>query len=166
MNSAWSTNDALFFKELKEGHNWQYLPATFFHLSGLQVEIPELRIRSSIQEAQKWKDSADLIVQGQLIEVKSRNERFITPESFPYSTIFIDTVSGYDAKKIKPLAYVMISRITGSMLAMRSTSNKGWMIESRWDHVRKIHDDFYVGSKNNLQTLDILVSYIKKVSNG
>jgi hypothetical protein len=158
---SWSQNDDLFFKELNEGHRWQALPALFFRLQGFSVEMPELRVRSSIKEAGKWKDSADLIVQGQLLEVKSRNESFYSPESFPYPTILVDTESGYQAKETKPLAYIMISRPTGVMLALRATSPKGWMVERKRDRVRNIWDNFYLAERSSLQTLDCLVSFIR-----
>ena len=162
----WSENDTLFFKELKEGHQWQYLPAVFFQLHGLLVEVPELRVRDSIQEACKWKDSVDLIVNGRLIEVKSRNEHFTSSASFPYHTILVDTVSGYKAKETKPLAYVMISRPTGAMLTLKATSSKGWLIETKYDRIREIHDEFFVSDRANLQTLDCLVAFIKSLHGG
>jgi hypothetical protein len=162
-SKKWQNNDELFFKELKQGYYWQHLPLTFFELHGLEVQMPELKFRASIKEAEKWKNSSDLIVNGFIIEVKSRNESFTSPESFPYETILVDTVSGYDAKDVKPLAYIMISRPTGAMLTLRSTSSKGWQKESKFDNIRKITDDFYLCKKKRLQTLDVLVSYIKNL---
>lgn len=158
---SWKNNDQLFMKELREGYQWQNLPAVFFRLQGLEVEIPELKIRSSIKEAYKWSDTPDLIVNGSIIEVKSRNETFTSGSSFPYETVFIDTVSGYDAKKIKPLAYVMISRPTGAMVVLKTLSSKGWNIESKFDHTRKIRENFYVCRRRHLQSPDVLVSYLK-----
>lgn len=159
---SWKNNDELFFKELKEGHSWQQLPALFFKLRGLSVEIPELKIRSSIEEAHKWIDTPDLLVNGHIIEVKSRNESFVSGDSYPYKTAFVDTVSGYNSKITKPLAYVIISRPTGAMVVLKTLSSKGWSIESKFDHIRKIKEDFYVCKPKHLQTLDVLVSYIKR----
>lgn len=160
-DKSWSQNDALFFKELKEGYQWQQMPALYFQLRGLSVEVPELKIRSSIKEASKWINTPDLLVNGHVIEIKSRNESFTSGNDYPYPTVFVDTVSGYEAKETKPLAYVIISRPTGSMVVLKTLSSKGWMVESKFDHVRKIKEDFYVCKPKHLQTLDILVSYIK-----
>lgn len=158
---SWKNNDELFFKELKEGHQWQQLPALFLKLHGLSVEVPELKIRSSIKEANRWINAPDLLVNGYVIEVKSRNESFISGSTYPYETVFVDTVSGYNAKEIKPLAYIIISRPTGAMVVLKTLSSKGWNIESKFDHVRKIKEDFYVCKPKHLQTLDVLISYIK-----
>lgn len=157
----WNQNDKLFFSELRNGFNWQSLPALFFKLHGLNVEMPELKVRSSIDEAHNWLSETDLIVNGHFIEIKSRNESFTTPKSFPYDTIFIDTVSGYDAKEKKPTAYIMISRPTGSMLCIRADKSNGWTVERKFDHVRKIWDDFYLAPRKRLQTLDALLKFIK-----
>ena len=159
--TSWGDNDKLFFSELKNGFDWQSLPALFFKLHGLNVGMPSLKIRSSIKDAHNWLNEPDLIVNGHHIEIKSRNESFTTPRSFPYSTVFIDTVSGYDAKKKKPTAYIMISRPTGNMLCIRAGSSNGWTVEHKFDHVRKIWDDFYLSPKERLQTLDVLLQFIR-----
>ena len=160
-NMHWSENDNLFLGELKNGFDWQSLPALFFKLHGLDVEMPNLKIRPSIKVAHNWLNETDLIVNGRFIEVKSRNEKFTTPKSFPYPTIFVDTVSGYNAKNEKPIAYVMISRPTGNMLCVRADNPGGWAINKRFDNVRKIWDDFYLSPKERLQTLDVLVKFLK-----
>ena len=159
--TSWSENDDLFLSELKSGFDWQSLPALFFKLHGLNVEMPSLRVRSSIKEAHNWLDETDLIVNGHSIEIKSRNENFTTPRSFPYPTIFVDTVSGYNAKKKKPTAYIMISRPTGSMLCIRADNSSGWTTERRFDRVREIWDDFYLAPKERLQALDTLLKFIR-----
>lgn len=159
----WSENDTLFKKELEEGQAWQNHVGNFLRLSGLDVHIPPLTVRESIKEAGKWSDSKDLIVKDQVIEVKARNERFTIPESFPYDTIFVDTVSGYEAKKVKPIAYINISKQTGSMIALPSTSSIGWLTENRFDHVRKIYDDFYLAPKMRFHVIDVLVDRLKRL---
>ncbi len=67
---SWSQNDTLFFEELKQGHNWQNYPALFLSLQGFKVEMPNLSIRENIQEADKYKNSADLIVNGKILEFR------------------------------------------------------------------------------------------------
>lgn len=161
---SWAQNDKLFFSELKSGYEWQFIPAMFFKLQGFSVEVPELTIRSNIDEADKWIESKDLIVNGYHIECKSRNEEFTNSGDYPYDTCFIDTVSGYDAKTIKPLAYIIISRKTGSMLCIQSESNHGWKVEEKFDHVRKIRERFYTCQKNRLHPMSKLNAYILSIS--
>ena len=158
----WKNNDELFIKELKAGHDWQRLAATYFELHGFDVVMPELTIRDSIKQAGDWIDSKDLKVNSNIIEVKSRNEIFSLPQYFPYDTVFIDTVAGYNAKKTKPLAYVMISRPTGAMLCLKTDNSDGWRTEEKFDRTRKINEVFYVCDKTRLQSMNYLLMLLKK----
>jgi hypothetical protein len=157
----WSENDDLFFSQLKEGFEWQKLPKLFFELHGLSVEMPELTIRDSIKDAGLYLSSKDLIVNGHTIETKSRNETFTYPLSFPYRTLFVDTVSGFDGKKKKPLAYLFISKPTGCMISLMTSTISAWIVEEKFDRVRKITDKFYLADKKLCTTLDELIEVIK-----
>lgn len=157
----WSQNDALFLKELEEGHAWQYLPALFLQLHKLEVIVPELKVRDNIKEARKFKDTVDLLVNGKEIEVKSRNEAFTSPESFPYPTVIVDTVNGYNIKEKKPLAYIMVSKKTGSLLYLKTSSPEGWTVEEKFDQTRRIRDKFYMASKSLLQPMDQLLEVLR-----
>lgn len=162
MTVAWSANTDLFLRELRAGHSWQYLPLTFFRLHGLPAEMPDLSVRKDISEAEHWKDSQDITIGEHAIEVKSRNEAFTSPESFPYATVIVDTISGWDQKVKKPLSYVMVSRPTGAMLCLRGTSNEDWTTEQKYDSVRNIRDDFYVAPKGKLRTMNALIEMLKR----
>jgi hypothetical protein len=159
--TTWSENDDLFFSQLKEGFEWQKLPKLFFELHGLQVEMPELTIRKSIKDAADYICTKDLIVNGHIIETKSRNEAFTYPLSFPYRTLFVDTVSGFDGKKTKPLAYVFISRPTGSMICLMSSTSHLWQKEQKFDRIRNINDTFYLADKKLCTELNDLVDVLK-----
>lgn len=159
----WQDNDALFFEELKQGHAWQTLPATFLSLQGFQVEIPSLKIRSSIVEASNWKNDIDLYVNGIPLEIKSRNEEFTSPESFPFATTFVDTCAGYDAKEKKPFAYIMVSRPTGAMLALQGNKPTKWIREQRFDRTRRIKDWFYLAPKEQLHPMSRIVTALRSI---
>jgi hypothetical protein len=161
----WSENNELFIKELEEGFAWQALPMLFFKLNGFEVQMPELEIREdSIKNADRFFNSKDLFVNGMRIEIKSRKEKFTSPESFPYETAMVDTVKKFTGRKDKPVAYVMISRHTGSMLWVDATRHEDWEIIERFDNTRKFREKFFVVSKNKLMTLNTLVTAIKRAS--
>jgi hypothetical protein len=162
MTTAWSENDNLFFSQLKEGYNWQKLPKLFFELHGLSVEMPELTIRDSISTASEYLSSKDLIVNGYSLETKSRNESFTYPLSFPYKTLLVDTVSGFNGKVVKPLAYLFISRPTGSMIGLMTNTRNKWNIEKKYDRVRHITDEFYVADRLLCIQMDELLEELKK----
>jgi len=158
----WSENDELFIKELKEGHEWQFYTALFFKLHGLKVEIPKLTIRENIAEADKWKDSFDIIVEDVPLENKSRNESFTFNGDFPYPTIIVDTVKGFDAKTIRPHGYTMISKPTGIILWLPVSTYPKWTKEKIHDNTRNLDDEFYVCDPKYLQHIDTLLRFLKK----
>jgi len=160
----WFKNDALFFAQLKAGYDWQLLPAIFFRCCGLLVEMPKLTVRDNVADAPAWTDSdTDLVVNGKVIEVKSRGERFTHPNDFPYDEPFVDTVSGYDAKNPKPVAYVFVSQITGCMVCVSSSSSKRFRVLAKHDRVRDIDERFYVCDRSMLRTMNKLVVHLKLV---
>lgn len=163
-STPWKENDELFFSELKTGHAWQSLPALFFRLNKLHVEIPQLSIRENIEQADQWIQTVDLIVEGVHLEVKSRNESFTSPATFPYDTILVDTCKSYDTKTKKPMAYIMISRPTGAMLALPSVKPDKWTTCLKYDRVRKIRDKFYLAPRELLRPMDVLIKAIQKAS--
>ena len=160
-NTTWSENDELFIKELKEGHEWQSYPALFFKLHGLKVEMPKLTIRENISEADKWKDSFDFIIEDLPFEHKSRNIEFTCPQDYPYDTVFIDTVKGWDQKAIKP-SYIFTSKTTGCMLWLPAMYSEKFTKVTKFDRVRNINEEFYVIDPKYLQHISTLLKKLKR----
>lgn len=161
----WSEDNNLFIKELTEGFAWQSIPMMFFKLHGFDVQMPELEIRKdSIKNAQPYFNSKDLFVNNMRIEIKSRKESFSSPESFPYDTAMVDTVKKFSGRDDKPVAYVMISRFTGSMLWVDATRYQEWEVIERFDNTRRFREKFYVVDKSKMMTMNTLVSALKRAS--
>ena len=166
MTIPWSQNDPLFRKLVTEGHAWQTLPCVFLRLSGFTVEMPDLSIREDISKADAWLESYDLKIEGLVIEVKSRPFKFTGPHDWPTPRLpaFLDTTKKWDARSMKPFAYVFISKPTGNMVA---TCSKGpargrWGKTKRFDRVRKFHEEFYTVGRDHLVTMDVLVEALRK----
>lgn len=159
---AWSVNDDLFKRELEIGYAWQCFAASFFACNGLSVYLPPMTYRKNLSEAAEWtKHDEDMKINGRVIEVKSRRERFTHPDTFPYETAFVDTVSGYEAKDPKPIAYVFVSQSTGSMVCVSSETASKFSISRKHDRVRGIDEDFYTCPRSMLRTMDRLVAYLR-----
>jgi hypothetical protein len=158
----WFSNDKLFLRELRDGHAWQMLPTVFFALHGLEVVVPSLAVRRDVSERRAWRSSVDIRVGGWDIEVKSRRERFTSPADYPYPTAYVDTVSGYESKPRPPLAYVLVSRPTGGMLALSvARTRELWTVRESRDRTRGITDAFYEVPRRCLVSLDALVGALK-----
>lgn len=171
MTVPWRQNDALFRDLVSEGHAWQTLPYVFLQLSGFDVEMPDLSIREDISKVGAWLDSYDLKIGELPIEVKSRPFRFTGPYDWPTPRLpaFLDTTKKWDAKTVKPFAYVFISKPTGCMVATcaKGPAKGRWERLKRFDHVRKFHEEFYTVGRSHLVTMDVLVEALRKeVSHG
>ena len=171
MTVPWSQNDALFKQLLSTGHAWQMLPYVFLTLSGFKVEMPDLSIRKDISEAGDWLETYDLRVGDCRIEVKTRSFAFTNPSDWPYTRLpaFLDTTKKWDARPIKPFAYVFVSKTTGCMVSTCSTdSAKGrWGRLERFDRVRRFREEFYTVNRKHLVSMEALVKALKKeVSHG
>jgi hypothetical protein len=129
----WSQNDALFRDLVTEGHAWQAIPYIFLRLQGFDVDMPDLSIREDISKADAWLETYDLRIGDLLIEVKSRSFRFTSPYDWPPAKLpaFLDTTKKWDAKPVKPFAYIFISKVTGGMIATCAIEGA----QGRWERV-------------------------------
>lgn len=159
----WSENDALFKQELEEGYRWQLRVADYLKQQGLDVEVPALTFRKHISQAGQYSDLADIECRGKVIEVKSRKLRFTNPLNFPYDTILVDTVNGWESKDRKPDAYICISTITGGMIALPGISHAKWVKVPRFDHTRRIRDMFYECHRREWRTIIAFVDALKRI---
>jgi hypothetical protein len=73
----------------------------------------------------------------------------------------VDTVSGFDAKVVKPWAYVIVSQITEGMFVIPASTKQYWTIRSYHDVDRDIQDRFYMTSKRHcrpfVEMVDLLL---------
>jgi len=86
------------------------------------------------------------------------------PSTFPYDDLIVDTVSGYEAKEPKPIAYVMVSQKTGGMFVIPTAFSKSWRVERKYDRDRKHEDDFYLTNKRFGRPFSQLVSKLKEIA--
>lgn len=161
----WFDNDELFLSECEKGHKWERYVAHFLSLQGLKIDIEEQTLRKTIAEADQYKNTIDLECKGVRIEVKSRDIVFHTVNDFPYETILVDTVSGWEAKDPPPHLVLCVSQKTGAMIFLPATSKSKdkWFQRQRFDHVRKITDNFYEAPKHMWKPVDQLTTILKRV---
>jgi hypothetical protein len=164
----WFANDALFFQQLEEGHRWALRVGWRLLAEGFPVQVTKPTRRPRINDRGVYTDELDIRVGRRdplVLEVKSRALAFTDePASYPYATAFVDTAKGWEAKEHKPVAVVLVSQRTGSMLVIPvRTSRKTWRTEQRTDRVRGISERFYTVKKEQLQRFDALVSWLRTV---
>lgn len=149
---------------MTEGHTFNELVAQRLRDAGIGCTVPELELVTLDADIRRMtRLEKDIILDnGLVLEVKSRNLGFSEdPSVFWQSNIYVDTVSGYEAKEVKPYAYVMVSQKSGNMLIVHSNTAKHWFKHTTQDPYRKITETFYKVDKMCLTTWDSLIDELK-----
>lgn len=152
---------------MTEGHSYNEVVAQRLRSEGINCEVPELELVSTSEEIRRMTENEkDIILDnGLVLEVKSRNIGFSEdPSLFWQKDIYVDTVSGYEAKKVKPYAYVMVSQKSGNMIVVHGDTKEHWFKKTVTDPYRKVTDVFYKIEKKHLNTWDSLIDRLKDIS--
>ena len=158
--------DALFIKELRDGHQWQLWVALQLLKAGLAVEVPELQIRPSQDEINGFTDVGDVIVhlpgRRVVLEVKSRSIVFTGVQDYPYPTAFVDRVNTWQRKQChRPAEVLLVSQQTGAIIGISAKTEDRWMVENRHDNVREYDRAYYMASKGLLYGFAEIVDLLK-----
>jgi len=170
-NQNWLDNHELFYSELLKGVKYQKVLEQKILESGIIVHSSKfcynfdlkadesqytewMKSRKDIESTRKeYSEKEEDVIIGQnkiLCECKSRDLNFINVSSFPFSDIFIDTVYGYEKKKIKPAYTFCISQKTKAIIYLdTSIENKNkWQKKSIFDKKRGISEMNYSAPKS------------------
>lgn len=168
----WLDNHELFYKELQTGLKFQSILAQklkeqgvpiFFESIGLDLDPDNL----SQEQYQEWlstrkdvkasrkkygEQDKDILIGSNKMpcECKSRDVAFVDVNSFPYADIFIDTVSGYEKKKVKPAYTFCISQKSNAIIYTDSSpeNSSKWLKKYIYDKKRGIKELNYSAPKN------------------
>lgn len=154
-----------YMKAFGEGQRVAEKVGLFLNHQGVDCKVTEL---SLAKDPSEWSDYTEndkdiILPNGDVIEVKEINQRFTgEPSSWPFREVIVDTYSGYEAKKVKPIAYIFVSKQTKALLSMPTEKPRGWKVVKKWDQYRRIHEDFYFAPTSMLRPIEALVEYLKK----
>jgi len=158
-------SDELFYRELEIGRAHEVIVGNALRAHKIKCTFTnQVEYIDDFDERQKkYAGSPDIVLEnGDIIEVKSRNLDFDDdPDSFPYPTVFVETISSWKGHEPTPLAVVHISQITGEMLVTMGYDEPNWKIEKKFDRVRQIYDTWYMAERDHLESFKFLVGYIK-----
>lgn len=168
MNRNNRASDEIFRREATIGQQYAELVAARLTEHGINAEATELTFAETEEQIADYEDEQDVLLDtGQCVEVKSRNLDFgADPQSFPYTTAFVDTVSGWRKKKNKPVAVVFVSRTTNEMLVVMGDTDSQWGHVKKFDRIRKHYDTFHIVPRKTLLPFDTAVEEIRKRLDG
>lgn len=159
----WFDDEAKFVRELGVGHRWAQVVAKHLQQRRLSVEVTPMELREHVDERHLFADEIDLTVGNarRRVDVKSRDLAFTGPHDYPYPTAFVDTVSGWEKKKHKPCAIVLISQRTNGLAVIRRSTRMAWSQEEHFDRRRKINDMFFMVPREHLASFDEFVDWLR-----
>ena len=133
-------NKELFTSELLKGYLWQlYVAEQFRQLGAKTVDCPPLAPYKGWKHSKEHANSADIVVNGHIIEVKSRDLVFTSAEDFPFDTVAVETKQGFEAKTDKPVMYVTVCQHNGALIALDVAKTRDeWEVKRRFDTKRRI----------------------------
>lgn len=147
-----------------EGGRWASKVADMLNDAGVRCEATPIRIASDNMERDYMTKHEQDIVFGwsdQCLEVKSSSRDFtFDVQAYPFASLFVDTVSGFDAKAQTPLAYVLISQITSEAVCISPKSLDTWRKVNTYDKKREIMEWFYSAPKSALIPFGSLVQFL------
>ncbi len=163
----WQDNDDLFLRELKEGRQWEFYVAMKLLQAGIWVHVPLKSVRKSIEEAPSYANEADIWVMRRnpmKIEVKSSRSVFTCPKDVPPNRrpFIITTQSSWENAETKPAAVVIVSQQTRGIIVASGKRSGEWEVQRRYDHFRRIHDNFLLAPVGSLYEFDDLVEALQK----
>ncbi len=149
------------------GGYWSKEVAKILNSRGVRCEAPDVKIaKNSYEREEMTKFEKDIIFNwtDKCLEVKSSTREFTDDVlQYPFDSLFVDTVSGFDAKVDKPLAYVLISQKTRGIVCISPKTYDQWRKVNTFDNKRQIMEWFYSAPKSVLRSFDELVAYLKKI---
>jgi hypothetical protein len=158
---SWTTKD--FHGELQDGHSWAQKVANYLNAQGLDCTCTPISYAKTQAEIEVFTKTDKDITFNKMtgnLEVKSLRTEFTSPKDWPWQTAIVDTASGWKQKEEKPVAVILVSKITGAMIAVPVSTEHEWKVERRFDSLRKFEDNFLMVSRRHLRTIDELVVWL------
>ncbi len=164
----WSENDKLFFDEARKGQRWQEYVGQRLAEAGFKTQVHGLELRDNIEQAGEYKDQEDIWVWTPsgtklVIECKSRDLSFTSPETFPFDAPMVDTESSWEKKGRKPDLYVCVSQRTGAIIALSKADRSHWFTKQAYDSVRRIRDTWLCCHKKHWYSFETLVEALQEI---
>jgi hypothetical protein len=127
----WVPNYSLerFVERLAGSHAWAQDVADKLKAAGVAASVSPYAVRDGVKDIARFaRDETDLVLEGSGlgIEVKSRAQAWTSGDDFPFPTMFVDTYSGYLLKRKRPLAYVCVSQVKGTMSVIPTYTSAHW----------------------------------------
>jgi len=126
-------SDNTFLNAMVDAYRWELYVLQQIQMRGHWGAIHPLRTRPDRVQAQQYSDPYDLLIGSQPgtpvsaswqlhLDVKARSYPFVTPESWPFSTVTVDPVSRFDKRDVQPDWWAVVSSRNGAVMFIDTES--------------------------------------------
>ena len=138
-------NHQLFLKHLSASHQAVWTAALWMWSTGRQVTINPTTSSEKYKDRMKHRDSGDLLVNGNRVEVKKRGINFTGKDDWPHKDFLVCAKHSYDMAENKPTGYIIMSSDMNYAGLVSSETYDQWGVTHRKDSRYKDYSqDFYV----------------------
>lgn len=156
-------DDEFFREQLRRGDYWAEQVAKRIREAGKFAKASPTEFAETEAEREHFKqfDKDIELSNNRVLEVKSRNLSFSDdPTSFPYETAFMDTVEGWLAKDVQPVAVAVVSQVTGAVLVAPVSRFSEWTRLETFDRVRGFPVTVFECPKALLKTFQAFIDWL------
>ena len=146
------------------GKEWEHKVAQALRDRGIDAVVVSEEATFDKPREHYTKNDVDILVNPDsdrptVIEVKSRRDTctFTGPADFPFPTVFVDTLQGWQGKATKPDYYLFVSQNTGCILALPTTDRRRWKVKKIFDRGYGYPTKTIIAPAEELKSLDWLV---------
>jgi hypothetical protein len=151
--------DPRFLERLKTGHRFAEQVADRFRDYGLPVETTAFTPQPA-GDPSRFHDEHDLEVAGKIVEVKSRSVDFTGAHDFPYPTAFVYRTGGWENKRRKPAAIVLVSQNRGGFAVVRVSDFPHWQRRQVFDREMRFQYEAFEIEARRLVQFEELVRWL------
>jgi hypothetical protein len=129
---------AYFLEQLKIGDKWADYVAQQITDGGKYAHATPTMVAESEEQVAIFTalEKDILLDKGRTLEVKSRSIYFTGVDDYPFETVFVDTVEGWEAKLSHPVAVAVVSQKSGGIVVVPVSTASLWSVRRVFDSKR------------------------------
>ena len=147
-----------FVNRLNESQKTVLFLKEYIESKGLKAHAPELKITPDAKSRKDYSDEVDLIFwrneKPTRVEVKQFSINF-TDKQFRYKEIIVNSLPGYDSKKIKPDLHIILSKDRKYAAVIDNSNIDRWVLKKAFDKVKKKDLYFYFLDKKYIKFIKL-----------
>jgi hypothetical protein len=129
---------AYFLEQLHIGDQWAEYVAKHITEAGKYAHATPTMIAETPEQIAAFTalEKDILLDKNRTLEVKSRSIYFTGVDDYPFETVFVDTVEGWQAKQCKAVAVAVVSQRSGGIVIVPVSTESMWSTRSVFDSKR------------------------------